>query len=111
MDSADYVGVVFFDIKKAFDRVWHDGLLEKLSSFGVKGRALKWLHSFLMGRRQCVAVGGAVSDTVALEAGVPQGAILSPLLFTVYMNDVVDATSASTNLFADDTSTFVSDRS
>ena len=53
MDSADYVGVVFFDIKKAFDRVWHDGLLEKLSSFGVKGRALKWLHSFLTGRRLC----------------------------------------------------------
>ena len=53
MDSAEYVGIVFFDIKKAFDRVWHDGLLEKLSSFGVKGRALKWLHSFLTGRRLC----------------------------------------------------------
>ena len=85
MDSAEYVGVVVFDSKKAFDRVWHDGLLEMLSSFGVKGRALKWLHSFLMGRRQCVAVGGAVSDTVALEAGVPQGAILSPPSFSLFI--------------------------
>ena len=111
MDSFEYVGVVFFDIKKAFDRVWHGGLLRKLSSFGVEGRALDWFRAFLTGRRQRVVVGSAVSEIASLKAGVPQGAILSPLLFIVHMNDIVDATSASTNLFADDTSTFVADRS
>ena len=111
LDSAEYVGVVFFDMKKAFDRVWHEGLLHKLAAFGVEGRALEWFRSFLTGRRQCVAVGSAVSDIAPLEAGVPQGAILSPLLFLVYMNDIVTATSTSTNLFADDTSTFVCDKS
>ena len=108
MDSAEYVGVVFFDIKKAFDRVWHDGLLHKLSSLGVDGHALDWFRSFLSGRRQRVAVGSSVSGIASLEAGVRQGGIL---LFIAYMNDIVNATSANTNLFADDTSTFVGDKS
>ena len=111
MDSSEYVGVVFLDIKKAFDHVWHGGLLRKLSSFGVEGRALDWFRAFLTGRGQRVVVGSAVSEIASLKAVVPQGAILSPLLFLAYMNEIVDATSASTNLFADDTSIFVADKS
>ena len=110
MDAGQYVGVVFFDIQKAFDRVWLDRLLNKLRHYGIQGPALSWLTSFVSGRRQRVEVGSAVSTPVCLEAGVPQGAILSPLLFLVYMNDISHATStnASVNLFADDTSLFVS---
>ena len=110
LDAGQYVGVVFFDIQKAFDRVWLNGLLNKLRHYGIQGPALSWLTSFVSGRRQRVEVGSAVSTPVCLEAGVPQGAILSPLLFLVYMNDISHATStnASVNLFADDTSLFVS---
>ena len=108
LDAGQYTGVVFFDIQKAFDRVWHAGLLLKLQHYGVKGPALRWLRSFVSGRRR-VAVGGAVSAPVSLDAGVPQGAILSPLLFLVFMNDISHASpTASVNLFADDTSLFVS---
>ena len=77
MDSSEYVGIVFFDIKKAFDRVWHGGLLRKLSSFGVEGRALDWFRAFLTGRGQRVVVGSAVSEIASLKAGDPQGAILT----------------------------------
>ena len=104
LDAGRYTGVVFFDIQKAFDRVWHAGLLLKLQHYGVKGPALRWLRSFVSGRRR-VAVGGAVSAPVSLDAGVPQAAILSPLLFLVFMNDISHASpTASVNLFADDTS-------
>ena len=111
LDSGKYVGVVFFDIKKAFDRVWHDGLLCKLQSLGVSGSALQWFHSFLSNRRQRVIVGNSTSEFQPLHAGVPQGAILSPLLFLVYVNDMPDATSAELNLFADDTSAYITDKS
>ena len=112
MDAGQYVGVVFFDIQKAFDRVWLKGLLHKLQHHGVQGTALQWFSSFVSGRCQRVAVGGAISKPLQLESGVPQGAILSPLLFLVYMNDIGHATSsASVNLFADDTSLFTAAKS
>ncbi len=117
IDESKYVGVVFFDLRKAFDRVWHEGLLEKLRAAGVSGSALLWFASFLSGRRQATLVDGCMSDFSLNNAGVPQGAILSPLLFSVYMNDIpsfpvettadlAGASSTSTNLFADDTSLY-----
>ena len=111
IDQQCYVGAVFFDLRKAFDRVWHRGLLAKLQRSGVSGEALKWFQSFLVGRRQAVTVDGSVSDFASLHAGVPQGAILSPLLFSIYMNDICTAVSENINLFADDTSLYVTDRS
>ena len=101
------VGTVFFDIKKAFDRVWIPGLLRKLNSVGVRRDALAWFESFLSNWRQCTMVGGALSTVSILHAGVPQGGILSPLLFSLYLNDIVHCTPADINLFADDTSTYV----
>ena len=109
MDSSLLVGVVFFDIKKAFDRVCLPGLLHKLRAPGVCGKALDWFSSFLLGRQQCTVVGRSLSPVEDLHAGVPQGAILSPLLFSLYMNDIVQATGADVNLFADDTSVCVTD--
>ena len=109
VDSGQYVGTVFFDLQKAFDRVWYQGLLAKLDAAGIKGAAHRWLTSFLTGRQQATVVDGVTSPFAALYAGVPQGAVLSPLLFSVYVNDI--PFSASTNLFADDTSSYVVDAS
>ena len=111
LDSAQLVGVVFFDLKKAFDRVSLPGLLHKLKSTGLKGKALSWCESFLTGRRQRVRVGNQISGVEELHAGVPQGAILSPLFFSIYINDIVNRADADFNLFADDTSVYVTAKS
>ena len=109
LDASQYVGAVFFDLQKAFDKVWHSGLLAKLQATGITGRALAWFQDFLSHRCQCTLVGRAMSSELTPSAGVPQGAILSPLLFLLYVNDLPDAVSSGeANLFADDTSLFVS---
>ena len=109
VDNSTYVGILFFDLRKAFDRVWHDGLLSKLEAAGIRGSAFAWMKSFLRSRRQITTVEGCTSAPAEIGAGVPQGAILSPLLFSVYVNDISSATPASNiNLFADDTSAYVS---
>ena len=89
LDSAHLVGAVFFDLKKAFDRVCLPGLVLKLKGAGLQGKALAWCTSFLTGRRQHVRVGSAISSAEHLHAGVPQGAILSLLFFSIYINDIV----------------------
>ena len=109
LDKSQYIGAVFFDLRKAFDRVWHKGLIAKLEVAGVHGPALSWFSSYLSERRQQTRVANAVSSASTLAAGVPQGAILSPLLFIIYVNDAPQATPGSVNLFADDTSSFVVD--
>ena len=78
-----------------------------LNAVGVCGDALAWFESFLSNRRQCTMVGGALSTVSSLLAGVPQGGILSPLLFSLYLNDIVHCTPADNNLFVDDASTYV----
>ena len=109
IDSSSYVGALFFDLKKAFDRVWHDGLLVKVEAAGIRGSALAWIRSFLSLRRQITTIEGFSSSSIEIRAGVPQGAILSPLLFSIYVNDIVYAAPlCDTNLFADDTSAYVS---
>ena len=110
LDSSKYVVAVFFDLQKAFDRVWHKGLLCKLEAAGVRGAPLQWFRSYLSDHRQRTRVADAVSSTLPLSAGVPQGAILSPLLFILYVNDITQVSSADVNLFADDTSSFVADK-
>ena len=108
MDASEQVGVIFLDLKKAFDRVWHAGLIAKLHAAGVRGQLLAWLTDFLSNRQQQVRVGSAISDCAGLHAGVPQGAVLSPLLFLLYINDVAESVkSAEVNLFADDTSAYI----
>lgn len=109
VDKGNYVGTIFFDLRKAFDRIWHQGLLAKLAAAGVKGSAHRWFASYLADRQQATVVDGTTSPFAALYAGVPQGAVLSPLLFSVYMNDI--PFSGSTNLFADDTSSYVTESS
>ena len=96
--------MIFFDISKAFDRVWHKGLIFKLQAAGIGGKLLSWFSDYLSGRSQKVVIPGGSSDFCSINAGVPQGSILGPLLFLVYINDIVNNIDSGINLFADDTS-------
>ena len=104
LDNKENACLVFLDISKAFDRVWHGGLLFKLKQLGISGTLLKWLESYLALRKQRVILDGCCSDVSYVEAGVPQGSILGPLLFLVYVNDLVTDLECDPHLFADDTS-------
>ena len=99
-------GEVFLDISKAFDKVWHKGIIFKLKKNGISGKLLSILSDFLKDRKQRVTLNGQVSSWTGVNAGVPQGSILGPLLFLVYINDLADDLSSKANLFADDTSLF-----
>ena len=94
------------DISKAFDKVWHEGLLYKLESIGISGNLLNLFRSFLNDRYQRVVINGQHSDGAPIIAGVPEGPILGPLLFLIYINDLPDNLNAQVKLFADDTSLF-----
>lgn len=100
--------MVFCDISKAFDRVWHRGLLFKLKQNGIEGEFLDWLSNYLSNRKQCVVLNASCSDTKDVLAGVPQGSVLGPLLFLIYVNDISEQLLSLTRLFADDSSLFVS---
>jgi len=97
---------VFLDISKAFDRVWHEGLIYKLECQGVQGNFLKLIKDFLNERFQRVVLNGQSSSWSKVNAGVPQGSILGPLLFLVYINDISEGLRSNIKLFADDTCLF-----
>ena len=95
--------IVFLDIKKAFDTVDHNILLAKLKHYGIRDIALNWFKSFLAGRRQQTKVGCRISDPCEIISGVPQGSILGPILFSIFINDLPSACKNSIPyLFADD---------
>jgi ribonuclease P/MRP protein subunit RPP40 len=98
--------VVFFDISKAFDKVWHPGLLNKLKQCGIDGALLQWYTSYLLDRKQRVVISGETSDIKRLHAGVPQGSILGPLLFLVYVSDMTENVACGKVRFADDVTFF-----
>ena len=97
---------IFLDISKAFDRVWHKGLLYKIKNFGIDGKLFVLIQSFLSDRYQRVNLNGQSSDWSAVKAGVPQGSLLGPLLFLSYINDLPDGLLSNVKLFADDTALF-----
>ncbi len=106
LDQKHDVRVVFLDLSKAFDRVWHTGLLFKLKQLGISGPLLSWLENYLSDRHQRVVIEGQTSDWLRTEAGVPQGSILGPLLFIIFINDIIKEIQTNIRLFADDTSLF-----
>ena len=107
LDSGKEIRVVVCDISKAFDRVWHSGLIQKLKAAGVSGNLLQWFTNYLKNRKQCVVLSGVMSIWNYIKAGVPQGSILGPLLFLLYINDIVTEILSKIRLFADDTSLYI----
>ena len=97
---------VFLDISKAFDRVWYKDLLYKPKCMGINGNILKLVKSFLSNRYQRVVHNGQASSWADVKAGVPQGSILGPLFFLIYINDLSENLKSTVKLFADDTSIF-----
>ena len=93
---------VALDISKAFDRVWHAGLLHKLKSYGISGQIFGLISSFLSNRRLRVILDGKSSQEYPVDVGVPQGSILGPTLFLLYINDLRDHVICNIAICADD---------
>ena len=94
---------VFLDLSKTFDKVWHDGLIYKLKSLGISGSLLKLIQNYLDNRFQRVLLNGQTSEWKPVKAGVPQGSILGPVFFLVYINICSNLSTNNVKLFADDT--------
>ena len=99
---------VFIDLKKAFDTIDHSLLLNKLEYYGIRGVALNWLQSYLSNRKQFVTVNGIESKNLNVKCRVPQGSILGPILFILYINDICNCSKIMNFiLFADDTNVVI----
>ena len=109
IENGEYAVGVLLDFSKAFDTVDHKILLDKLDHYGIRGCALSWFRSYLSHRFQYVTYNGSQSSQQLIKCGVPQGSILGPLLFCVYINDLcIVCKSTEPVLFADDTNLFSS---
>ena len=102
-DNNQFSCIVFCDVSKAFDRVWHKGLIFKLKQVGIE-----WINDYLSNRQQKVVIKNCSSSLRRVNAGVPQGSVLRPLLFLVYANDISESLLSLTRLYADDSSLFYS---
>ena len=103
LENGKQVDILVMDFAKAFDRVCHSLLIHKLSHYGITGQVNTWIKNFLADRRQVVVVDGDTSGSVAVESGVPQGSVLGPCLFLLYINDLPENLTSTARLFADDT--------
>ena len=108
LDRGGQIDMVYLDMSKAFDKVHHDVLIQKLRKvYGFGGNLLRWFRSYLTNRKQCVTVLGGKSNSLSITSGVPQGSILGPALFLLYVNDLLSSVSTSqVAMFADDTKLF-----
>jgi hypothetical protein len=101
-DMGSCVNLILFDFSRAFDRVNHGVLLEKLGCIGIGGSLLQWIANFLVGRKMAVRISGACSALGGVSSGVPQGSVLGPLLFLLFINHLVHDLDCYFKIFADD---------
>ena len=106
LDQGGIIDVIYLDFMKAFDKVPHLRLIEKVKSYGINIHISNWIKNFLQDRKQRVCVNGQYSDWAQVTSGIPQGSVLGPLLFVIYINDLPDDISSEIYLFADDTKIF-----
>lgn len=106
LDSNEDIDIIYLDFRKAFDKVPHKRLLKKLWGYGIRGKVYSWVKEFLSDRSQKVVVNGRQSKTAKVTSGIPQGSVLGPILFLVFINDLPDTIIACMKLFADDAKIF-----
>ena len=111
MDNDKVTEMILIDFKKGFDLVNHETLLQKLQMYGLRDSAVKWFHSYLSDRQQCVKVNGCASSLLAINQGIPQGTIVGPMLFLIFINDVpLYVENSSMYIYADDATLISSSR-
>ena len=103
IDNKENVDIIYLDFSKAFDTVPHKRLLNKLQANGIEGNILKWIESFLTDRKQRVKTNSSYSTYSSVKSGIPQGSILGPLLFIIFINDLPECVESLCKIFADDT--------
>jgi ribonuclease P/MRP protein subunit RPP40 len=106
IDSGYLVDVLYLDFQKAFDKVPHHRLISKVKAHGINGKVAEWISNWLSRRKQRVVINGKVSGWKSVVSGVPQGSVLGPLLFVIYINDIDDNIQSKVLKFADDTKVY-----
>ena len=103
IDEGQAFDTIYLDFKKAFDTVSHQRLLTKMKAYGIEGNIYRWTKAFLTNRSQKVRIGYQHSSNSPVISGIPQGSILGPVLFTIFINDLPDCLQSICKIFADDT--------
>ena len=106
LENDNEIDIIYMDFKKAFDTVPHHRLLKKIQSYGIAGNIYQWIKSFLTHRKQRVSIKGTFSTWEETTSGIPQGSVLGPLLFVIYINDMPEQINSKIFMFADDTKIF-----
>ena len=107
MQMGKQTDLILSDFSKAFDKVAHEKLIQKLHHYGIRGDTLKWIKAFLDNRKQAVVINGENSDCIPVSSGVPQGSNIGPILFLVYINGLPEQVKSRVRLFADDTAMYL----